>query len=120
MNLLKLSLDSMIGFDAPRTLKIWGNIGDREVTILVDSGASHNFIAYEVVKELNLLIEGQTGFAMMVGNRQRIMGQGVCRRVTVAVQGVMITQDFFPFELGGTDMVLGVQWLVTLGKVDAN
>ena len=33
---------------------------------------------------------------------------------------LLITQDFYPFVLGGADVVLGMQWLATLNTVQAN
>ena len=51
---LSLSLSSMVGLSAPHSVKIRGRIKDREVIVLIDSGASHNFISATLVEELGL------------------------------------------------------------------
>ena len=51
---LSLSLSSIVGLSAPHSLKIQGQIKDREVIVLIDSGALHNFISATLVEELGL------------------------------------------------------------------
>lgn len=36
------------------------------------------------------------------------------------IQGLKVVDEFFPFELGSADMVLGVTWLRRLGDVRAD
>ena len=43
---LSLSLSSMVGLSTPHSLKIRGQIKDREVIVLIDSGASQFYIRY--------------------------------------------------------------------------
>jgi len=46
---VELSISSVVGLTPPQTMKIKGEIGGREVVVLIDSGASHNFIASKLV-----------------------------------------------------------------------
>ena len=46
-----LSLSSLVGLSTPHSLKLRGQIGDRDAVVLVDSGASHNFLATTLVEE---------------------------------------------------------------------
>ena len=41
----ELSLNSLVGLSTPKTMKIRGMIGQREVIALIDCGATHNFIS---------------------------------------------------------------------------
>lgn len=63
-----LSLNSMQGVSSFNTLKLWGRIGNREVLVLVDSGATHSFISESVVKELHLLMDSTVSHLIIVGN----------------------------------------------------
>ncbi|XP_062088275.1 uncharacterized protein LOC133794862 [Humulus lupulus] len=48
--LATLSLNSLVGISSTHTMKLAGKIGQQQVTVLIDSGATHNFISTEVVK----------------------------------------------------------------------
>lgn len=53
----------------------------------------------------------------MVGSGQRLPCEGVVRQVTVLIQGCTIVEDLYVFPFQGADVVLGVAWLATLGRV---
>ena len=117
---LRLSLASLKGLTSNKSLKVWGEIQGRPVIIMVDSGASCNFLSKTVALELNLNIEETLEYSVEVGNGQVEKSKGVCRNVAVWVQGNEIRQHFFLMELGGTDVILGVDWLASLGDIKAN
>ena len=117
---LNLSYNSLLGFTSSHTMKVRGQLGSREVVILIDSGASHNFVASKLVRELGMKCEATAGYGVQVGNGMNFQQQGVCREVQVLIQGCEVVDDFFPFELGSADLVLGVTWLRTLGMVHAD
>ena len=64
--------------------------------------------------------EATAGYGVQVGNGMNFQQQGVCRELRVLIQGCEVIDDFFPFELGSADLVLGVTWLRTLGMVHAD
>ena len=74
-----LSLSSMVGLPVPQSLKIRGRIGDREVVVLIDSRASHNFIAAALVKELGLPLAPTKDFGLVLGTEDEITTTGICR-----------------------------------------
>lgn len=41
-------------------------------------------------------------------------------QITLQTQGLEIRQDFYIFELGVVDLVLGMEWLASLGEIRAN
>lgn len=101
-------------------MKMWGRIGEKNVVLLIDSGATSNFISEKVALELGLPMSSNRGFGVVVGGGQVMQGKGRCSGVQLDIQGVELVEEFLLFELGTTDVVLGFTWLVTLGDTRAN
>ena len=53
---VEVSLNSVVGLTSPKTLKLAGEINNQKVVVLINSGASHNFISNELVSVLKLPI----------------------------------------------------------------
>ena len=52
-----------------------------------------------------------------MANGQTVGCEGRTKAVPLHMQGYSYTIDFFILTLGGCDIVLGVQWLRTLGPI---
>nr|QIA97942.1 hypothetical protein AP_R.00g000396-v1.0.a3 [Amaranthus palmeri] len=59
-------------------------------------------------------------FGVMLGNGEQIKKAGICQKLSVEIQGIVIVDDFLLLELGNTDMILGLQWLERLGEITVN
>ncbi|KAL6348238.1 hypothetical protein AAG906_005529 [Vitis piasezkii] len=92
-------------------------IGAHEVVALIDSGSTHNFISDRVAETLRLPVKPTTPFTVRVANGERLSCKGKYEKLTVNLQGNEFHLDFFYVPLNGLDMVLGIQWLETLGSV---
>jgi hypothetical protein len=44
-DLISLSVNAVQGIDSTNTVRMMGNIGGKDVVILIDSGSSHNFVS---------------------------------------------------------------------------
>ena len=66
---LELSLNSVRGLTFNKSYKLKGSIEGNEVIILIDSGASSNFISEKLVKRPKLIMENVNSFMVEVGNR---------------------------------------------------
>ncbi|KAH7526809.1 hypothetical protein JRO89_XSUnG0053200 [Xanthoceras sorbifolium] len=88
MGMTELSLNTISGTPRPSTMRLIAWIGSSEVSLLVDSGLSHNFINVNTVKKLG---------------------------VKMNVQGVRITTELHVLALMGLDVVLGSVWLKSIG-----
>jgi hypothetical protein len=114
----QLSLHAMSGSISQNTFRILGTIAEKQVTILVDSGSTQNFIQDRVAKFLGLPVTPATHpFKVMVGNGSTLECTTQCANINFTIQGNNFVSDFFILPLGGAEVVLGVPWLVSLGPI---
>lgn len=118
--LMALSMQSIVGISKGKTMKLVGTIKGQEVMILIDSGASHNFISSISASRLGLPVQQTKRYNVTVGDGYRVQGSGVCQDVELEIQGLKVLQSFYLFDLGGADIVLRVEWLESLGEVKVN
>ncbi|KAJ0101241.1 hypothetical protein Patl1_05261 [Pistacia atlantica] len=59
-------------------------------------------------------------FWVQVGNDDMLLCEDVCRQVSLVLQSATFSLDLFILDLQGADVVLGVQWLATLGPIITN
>ncbi|XP_068662850.1 uncharacterized protein [Aristolochia californica] len=118
--IVEVSLNSVVGLTLPKTIKIAGSIGEQLVVVLIDGGATHNFISTTVVKKLHLLLSPTIKYGIQLGTGAALPREGICKGVRLTLQGIEIVEDFLPLELGNIDVILGVQWLETLGGTYTN
>ncbi|GJY46092.1 transposon ty3-I gag-pol polyprotein [Tanacetum coccineum] len=120
LDMVEVSLNSVLGFTPPRTMKLHGNIHGADVVVLVDCGATHNFITQRLVDQLGLEVTGSETVWVILGNGKVEKSQGICKGVLVTFPEMQIIDNFFPFELGSTDVILGIKWLETLEDMSVN
>lgn len=112
---VELDLKSMIGFSTPGTMKLMGKIKERDVLLLIDFGATHNFISEHFVQELELPVINTNNYGIVLGNGVATRGRGVCKSIVLTIPELTITEDFLPLQLNGVEVILGMQWLRTMG-----
>ncbi|KZV40028.1 hypothetical protein F511_12423 [Dorcoceras hygrometricum] len=114
---LDLPLFSISGMTQPQTLKLRGRIQNEEVVVMMDSGASHNFISRKLVEKLGMEIDEGVRFGVCLGDGTKVRCQGLCHGLVVQLGTYTVAITGHLFELGGVDVILGVDWLRTLGEV---
>ena len=90
------------------------------MVVLIDPGATHNFISRKLIEVLKIPISVMASYRVQLGNGDNISTTGVCQGVRLQLQGIEIIEDFIPLNLGSTDIILGIQWLETLGGTFVN
>ena len=101
-------------------MKIKGKLGTKEVIVLIDCGATHNFLSMELIEELKLPLLTIANYGVVMGTRMAIRGKGICKGVIIEMQGLTVVEDFLPLSLESRDVILGMQWLGTLGSMEVN
>ncbi|KAL8131470.1 hypothetical protein AgCh_007417 [Apium graveolens] len=101
-------------------MKLLGEISGHQVVFMIDLGAPHNFVSVEVVKKIGLPLVHSKGFDVSLGTCDDVQGQGECKSVVLYLQGVTIIEEYFPLQLGNSDVIPGVQWLKKFGTVSTN
>ena len=103
-----------------KTMKIEGKLEGVPILLLVDSGASHNYIARELVTSLNLPISRIREFSVTLGDGSKRASKGLCEGLKVSIGENYLHVNVFILEIGGIDMILEMEWLETLGEVKSN
>ena len=114
----EISFHAMTGTEHPQTMRVIGQIKNKKVTLLIDGGSTHNFIDEAIVSKLALPVNREKKFQVMVANREKIDCVGQCRALTINIEGYPVLADFYILPVAACQLVLGVQWLQTLGPVE--
>ncbi|KAH6796539.1 hypothetical protein C2S52_021093 [Perilla frutescens var. hirtella] len=116
----RLSELSSHGLDSYRTLKLYGSLHSHQVTVMVDSGASHCFISDRLAHSLDLFITATTPFSVRLGDGSLVRTAGFCQDIPLVLADNTFPIACYVFPLRGIDIILGISWLATLGDVIAN
>ncbi|XP_058217468.1 uncharacterized protein LOC131328550 [Rhododendron vialii] len=112
-----ISVHALSGVQSYKTMRIKGVIKQTGVNILIDSGSTHNFLDPGVAKRTGVRTQPTNPLSVIVADGTKISSKAVVRDLHWSVQGMEFISEVRLLPLGGCDMVLGVQWLSTLGPV---
>jgi len=101
-------------------MRVLGQLKNKKVILFIDGGSTHNFINEAIVSKLALPVKREKKFQVMVANREKIDCVGQCRALTINIEGYPIIIDFYILPVATCQLVLGVQWLQTLGPIEIN
>ncbi|WVZ21141.1 hypothetical protein V8G54_008463 [Vigna mungo] len=71
------------GRNRPSTLRVKGSLNGVTLGVLIDSGASHNFISHHVVAALELKVDKRKMIGVRLGYRHRVSTAGKCEKLDV-------------------------------------
>jgi hypothetical protein len=99
------------------TLQVCAFLGTAVLVALLDTGSTHNFIGERVAHRSGLHIQPRPQLTATVANGERIICPGVIRDTSIRVHGDIFHVDLFVMPLANFDLILGTQWLGTLGPI---
>ncbi|KAL8159021.1 hypothetical protein V2J09_000558 [Rumex salicifolius] len=113
----QISVNAVAGVSNYRTMRVKGMFGKKALFILIDSGSTHNFIDQGIAAKLGctLLSSGLSKVSLADGSTLDVSAK--IENFKWQFQQVEFQADLMVIPLGCCDMVLGVQWLETLGKI---
>lgn len=114
---LQISINALTGSVSYRTMRVHGLVKKQKVVILIDTGSTHNFLNQEVVKRAGVETVDTDPLTVFVADGTKMISSAICKGFKWEMQGVVFQADMRILELKGCDMVLGIQWLATLGPV---
>jgi hypothetical protein len=112
-----ISFHALTGFSPPQMLKLISYIKHMKVIILVDSGSTDNFIHRCIAQETNCYIRVVNNFQIMIANGGSMKCGGRCKIVFLQIGHYQLKYHMFFIDIGGCDIVLGVEWLHSLGPI---
>ena len=116
-SLVEITLYALVGNPSTQTMKVKGMIRNHEMVSLIDFGNTHNFPDVVELPNLKLPLDTSQILEAKVANGSIVKTLGICHGVTVLIQGYKFVVDFNVLHLGGCAVVLGTQWLCTLGEI---
>lgn len=112
-----VSLHALDGAMSHDTMCIKGFIKSKEIVILIDSGSTHNFLDANIPKRVGVLIQPSQPISVAVADGGHLISRAMCKQLHWTMQGTPFETDVRFLPLGGCDLVLGIQWLATLGPI---
>jgi hypothetical protein len=100
-----------------RTMHVHMHIAGTLLITLLNMGSTHNFIDTDAATRAGLALLGSSGLRVAVANGDRVTSPGCCRNLSVSISNEQFIIDCYGLSIGSYDMVLGVQWLESLGPV---
>ncbi|XP_066323873.1 uncharacterized protein [Miscanthus floridulus] len=111
------SLQAVASVPLCDTMQVRVTLGTVTLTALLDTDSTHNFIAEEAARRTTLPIQSKPRLTATVANGEKIQCPGVLRQAPITIDGEAFHVDLFVMPLAGYDLVLGTQWMVTLGPI---
>jgi hypothetical protein len=115
-----ISCNALVGINTPQILKIEGYIKNKKVIVLIDYGSTHNFIHYKLARDLNCFVYPTPKFQVMIVDGGNINFLGKCNKINLTMGEYVMNSTMIAIPMGGADVVLGIQWLQSLGTMDFN
>ncbi|KAL5714819.1 hypothetical protein ACHQM5_016726 [Ranunculus cassubicifolius] len=114
---VSISLNALSGLSDYHTLVFEVTVGKNTITMLLDSGSTHNFLDASTEKKLGCKFVAIPEHAVSVAGGGQLKCKAYCPSFQWSMQGNQFSTDVRILDLGCCDLVLGVQWLRGIGPV---
>lgn len=112
----EISLHALNGSPRSHTMCVHGSVGSQRLQIMIDLGSTHTFVDEHIVQEIGCGTLATMPFRVIVANGCVLQCHSVYRNFWWVMQGSEFVADMWVLPLQGYDVILGIQWLKTLGE----
>ena len=102
------ALASLRGVPKYLTLRFRGIVQEQWVSVLIDSGATHNFIDARLVQRRTICTENFEGFSVLVPGARTMKCVKYVPSVSITLGTYTLTDHFFVVDILETNVILGV------------
>ena len=81
----EISFHAIAGAEHLQTIRVFGKLKNKNVTVLKDDGSTHNFIDQAIVSKFGLPIIQDKKFQVMVANREKIECAGQTQALILTI-----------------------------------
>ncbi|KAL8153912.1 hypothetical protein V2J09_011672 [Rumex salicifolius] len=113
---LQISLNALSGSAHFNCMRVVGQVGQTKLHILIDPGSTHNFLNLDVAKLLGCRLEYVKPL-LVAAVGHKLTSEFKCSDFAWRVQGYDFSTEVRTLPLDCCDLVLGIQWLTTVGPV---
>ncbi|KAD5960576.1 hypothetical protein E3N88_12048 [Mikania micrantha] len=99
-----------------QTLQLEGTLLGIPICLLVDSGATHNFISKRLVTALAIASSPVDGINIRLGDGHVVVTTQ-CQGLSIQLGPCSFLINALVFDTGTLDLILGMEWLQSLGQV---
>uniref|UniRef100_A0A803MRK9 Retrotransposon gag domain-containing protein n=1 Tax=Chenopodium quinoa TaxID=63459 RepID=A0A803MRK9_CHEQI len=115
-----ISLNALTGNQNFSIMRVKVTTMGKTLQVLIDLGSTHNFLDIHIADSIGCKSETIPDMAVTVADGNQLRCASMCKGFTWMLGGQLFTADVLLIPLGSCDMVLGVQWLSTLGSISWN
>lgn len=114
-----IKLNVITGDNKSETMQLKGRFNNKQVHVLIDCGATHNFIHPSLLKKGKIPVDYNGALAVKIASGAIMKTKGLVS-VILTLQGCEFRTDFYILPVSGCEVVLGTAWLKTLGDITWN
>lgn len=105
------------GTNGLHTLQIQGTKEGKHITMLIDSGSTHNFVSPSLVKQLHLPRVPCSPVSVLVANGEKLQSTQQVTSFSWQMQGETFEAPMLVLPIKGYDAILGVNWMKQVSPV---
>lgn len=113
----QISVNAVSGVSDYNTMRVRGTCSKRTLFFLIDSNSTHNFIDSTVAEKLGCTVQPARLTRVSVADGRKLEVKGKIDGFQWNFQTTPFKDDVMMIPLQGVDVVLGVQWLESLGPI---